>query len=591
MSRKAIVLYWLLLLVPTLLIGAGAFQLIRHERERMAQRARSASRERAESIAQTILVAVSAIEDELMAGLREIPQSGRIAALEAWRDDNPLVRNVFVWNARSGLRYPLPGSASTTEEQRFVARFDALFSGRIPWDSDTTESDTQFLAGAGLNAAPQRLVGPRPDAVPYPAQQQAAQADWVQDINRLRGQGKQLAKLAGRKGKGEAATRPPSWRGGWLPWFEENRLHILGWTGRDTPAADVYGLELEVMALLSRIVTDFPSATEPDTVFALVDGSGSLLHQAGGPELEAGARPALAASLAPYLPHWQVAVFFTGLRTHRSAPAFTLLASLLLAIFLAAVVFGGGALAWLAHRSAMDARQKTSFVSNVSHELKTPLTNIRMYAELLQAQRVKEPAKRQRYLDVIAAESQRLTRLVNNVLDFSRLEQGRKRYNVESLNLGEYLRDFLETHKLRIEGAGLELQCDLPAHDVSVRTDRDALEQVLLNLLDNAVKYAAAGGELRVQLERRDSMCALTISDRGPGVPAAHRTRIFEKFHRVDDSLTTRQPGSGLGLSIARRLLRELGGDLHYEPRDGGGSRFLALLPAGEHIDSGRSEG
>jgi signal transduction histidine kinase len=182
---------------------------------------------------------------------------------------------------------------------------------------------------------------------------------------------------------------------------------------------------------------------------------------------------------------------------------------------------------------------------------------------------------------------------VNNVLDFSRLEQGRKTYHVEALELTGYVRDLVEFHRLRIQEAGLALEMQLPGQDLMIRTDRDALEQVMLNLLDNTIKYAVEGGELTIAVQQREGHCEIRVMDRGSGVPPEHRARIFEKFHRVDDSLTSPQPGSGLGLSIAQGLLQGLDGDLLYEPREGGGSCFVVILkcipaPADADPEGGR---
>jgi signal transduction histidine kinase len=255
------------------------------------------------------------------------------------------------------------------------------------------------------------------------------------------------------------------------------------------------------------------------------------------------------------------------------------LTALLLGIFVVAIVLGGSLLTWQAHRNMVDAMQKTTFVSNVSHELKTPLTSIRMYAELLSEERVKDPEKKHRYLNVIVDESRRLTRLVNNVLDFSRLEQGRKRYHFEELDLTEIVNQVLDAQRLRITEAGMELNIDFPNTQHPVRADRDALEQVLLNILDNAVKYGSDGSEVTVSLDLLNGLYESRILDRGPGIPVEHREAIFEKFHRVDNSLTARRPGSGLGLTIALRILLDHGGNLIYEPRESGGSVFVITLP------------
>ena len=232
-----------------------------------------------------------------------------------------------------------------------------------------------------------------------------------------------------------------------------------------------------------------------------------------------------------------------------------------------------------AKRNMLDARQKTSFVSNVSHELKTPLTSIRMFAELLLERRVRDKDKKNKYLGIIVSESRRLTRLVNNVLDFSRLEQGKKKYNMEAVDMVSFLMELVEFHKPRIKDADMEYHINIPDRDIIISTDRDALEQVILNLMDNAIKYADTGGEISLSMEADEKEVEIRIEDRGPGIPDTHRNKIFDKFHRVDDSLTATKQGSGLGLSIAKRMMEDIGGGLFYMPRQGGGSCFTVKIP------------
>ncbi len=175
-------------------------------------------------------------------------------------------------------------------------------------------------------------------------------------------------------------------------------------------------------------------------------------------------------------------------------------------------------------------------------------------------------------------ESRRLARLVNNLLDFGRLEQGRKKYRIGPLDLTGFLSEFEMTHRLRIGNEGMALTVKFPEKEIRVNTDRDVLEQVLLNLVDNALKYAGGGKELIIKLDPIDNGWQLRVLDRGPGIPPEDHRRIFEKFYRVNDSLTADHPGSGLGLSIAHRLMRDIGGDLQYEPRQGGGSCFKVII-------------
>ena len=567
MKKRSIILYWLLLLVPTFVIGIFAFRLIRHEQERIDQEVRFSARDRAQVIAETLQLTVAGVEDGLSEALCGIQGNRLTETLLEWEKGNPLLRNVFVWRPKVGLQYPMPGVSSTSEERRFRARYDALFSGRVPWRSagaDTVDSRSSSA-----------LVPKKPNL--------------VTDIKKLRTGRQKLVDLA----KGEGAVTGESamgskggscQAGGWIPWYEENRLFILGWVQRETDGV-IYGVELELMTLLSRLVADFPVTAPKDMVYALLDGSGRILHQAGNSALGQDSRAELAVSLSPYLPHWQVAVYFVdGRLAAVSGKGFLILSGLLLGIFIIAIILGGSLLTRQAHRNMVEARQKTSFVSNVSHELKTPLTSIRMYAELLSEGRIKDPEKKRSYLQVIVDESQRLTRLVNNVLDFSRLEQDRKKYHLEELELAGTIRGITEPQRVRLREAGMNLEVRLPEKQITIQADRDAIEQVFLNVLDNAIKYASDGGELVIELKVKNGTCEIRFMDRGRGVPPEHRSRIFEKFHRVDDTLTTQHPGSGLGLSIARRLLRDMDGDLFYESRDGGGSCFVVLLPC----ESGR---
>jgi signal transduction histidine kinase len=567
MTKRSIILYWLLLFIPTLALGIAGFHLLRHEQERINQAARTSALERAQTLAETLQAGVGAMEDELRQALQRIPSEKLRETLFAWEESNPLIRNVFIWKPGLGLQYPHPAAPVTSEQGRFVIRYQALFSGRIPWQTGLTswaENSNPGNSQTGQAAVYSETQAP---------QEQAAQKN--------RSGRDELVQLAQNSFRANVTDASANLKGGWLPWFSENNLYILGWV-RNEPNGIIYGAELELMTVLSRLIADFPAATPPGVAYALLDGRGRVLHQSGQALLKNNENPEMTVSLAPYLPNWQIAVYFVeGGPAATSKRSFLILSGLLLAIFVMAVILGGSFLLWQAHRNMLDAQQKTSFVSNVSHELKTPLTTIRMYTELLNQDRIKDPDKKKNYLQVILTESERLTRLVNNVLDFSRLEQGRKKYHLEELDLAAFIREWLESHGPQILTAGLEIKEQIPEACMLIRFDRDAVEQVLLNLLDNAVKYAAAGAEIRVELDKVPGYCRLRIMDRGPGVPLAHRTAIFEKFHRVDDSLTAKQPGSGLGLSIARGLMRGLGGDLRYDPREGGGSCFIVLIPYG----------
>ena len=581
MGKRAIIFFWLLLLIPTLLIAAGALRLLRHEQARIDALRVTAAREMGGALGDSLQITISEIKAELLASLKAIDPGQLEKTLGMWADENYLVRNVFIWDPDRGLMLPSPDRGLTREEQRFTNRFEALFSGRFSWPAAPGE-EVQLsaqLPAVVLGRQSQAAV-PQPKAEPSPL---------VQSLEAMKDSRRRMVQAARSAPAAETvatvAQAPDTVRGGWIPWFEENRLHILGWV-RKTPTGPVYGLELELMALLSRLVPKITSLSETGTLYALLDGSGRILSQSAGAPLDPDAKPDIAISLAPHLPHWQVAVLFTGGRgAGVGRSGILVLSGLLLGVFIIAILSGGGLLTWQALRNLKDARQKTSFVSNVSHELKTPLTSIMMYAELLMEGRVADRGKREHYLKVIVDESRRLTRLVNNVLDFSRLEQGRKTYNQRRVDLGRYLAKTLDLHRVRLAETDLvvDLRADPERHFSQI--DRDALDQVLMNLIDNAIKYADQGGFLGIHLGAEDGMHSIRVTDRGPGIPADFEKHLFEKFQRADDSLTTRKPGSGLGLSIARQLIQDQGGDIRFEPVDGGGSCFVILLPAEEMND------
>lgn len=559
MKKRSIIIYWLLILIPAFTICLAAGRLLLHEQERITRLDRSSRAERAQTIAETLQITIETVEDELQQALVEIPKTHLVDTLLNWEATNPLIRNVFVWDETAGLEYPLPGMASTAEERRFMDRFDGLFSGRIPWASDNR----------GDNDGRQHV--------------DRETAGKITTVQKARSGRRELVDMIRSRGAmpGPAGMSAPQaiTAGGWVPWFVENRLYILGWVKTD-PTGPVYGVELELMTLLSRLIADFPGKETESVVYALKDDSGRILHQIGDARIDRQTIPESIVSLSPQLPHWELAVYPAKNEiTVLSGRGFLFLSGLLLFIFLAAILLGGAMLTWQAHRNQKDALEKTSFVSNVSHELKTPLTSIRMYAELLSGGRVTDPEKTRHYLRVIVSETRRLTRLVNNVLDFSRLEQGRKKYHFEVINLTGRVREVLSAQSLPIQEAGMDLEGDLPGTDITVFSDRDSIDQVMVNLIDNAVKYAADGRVLKISMGTNDDRAWIEVADRGPGVPQAHRERIFEQFHRVDDSLTARQQGTGLGLSIARRILRDLGGDLLYRAGNDGGSCFVMSLP------------
>lgn len=233
-----------------------------------------------------------------------------------------------------------------------------------------------------------------------------------------------------------------------------------------------------------------------------------------------------------------------------------------------------------ARRADELSAQKTAFVSAVSHELRTPLTTLRMHAELLQEGLV-APGSLATIHDDLVRESVRLSRLVENVLAVSQLEEGRRVLDLRPGDLAALIREVALGQARHIASKGFApVELDLPA-DLRCRFDAQAIEQIVVNLLDNALKYAAESDDrrLRVALEAQPGRAVLHVQDRGPGIPASDRERVFQRFVRVQRASTAHTPGTGLGLSLVRDLARAHGGDAHARARPGGGADIEVWLP------------
>ena len=374
----------------------------------------------------------------------------------------------------------------------------------------------------------------------------------------------------------EEGFRDPAKDFTWRSWFEGDRLSFVGW--RRAEDGSIVGAELETVAFLAEFPSVLADAAGDGFVIEVRDGSGKALFKTGAtPEK---APPDEVFPLSPVLPHRTLALWRVG----ASDIAADGIGVQLLAASVGCVIFllfaaGVVVLVTEARRERRESERKTSFVSNVSHELKTPLTSIRLCAEMLSEGRAKDDAAKARYLGVITKESERLTRLVDNVLDFGRLEQNRRKYDFVDVDLRDVVRDAAESQRSRVESAGMALAVETAAEPAVRRIDRDAVSQIVLNLIDNAVKYAADGRRLDVKV---DSQGAVTVADRGPGVPRRDMERVFDRFYRCDDSLAAKSSGSGLGLSIARRLAEGMGGTLVCAERDGGGAEFILTFGGGK---------
>ncbi len=279
---------------------------------------------------------------------------------------------------------------------------------------------------------------------------------------------------------------------------------------------------------------------------------------------------------------WTVSLHSLGSTPEQWARA-SFMFNMTLSTLIAVVLIGGVALALReANRVMRLSEMKADFVSNVSHELRTPLASVRVFGEFLKLGRASSPEKVREYGEYIETESRRLSRLIDNILDFSRIESGQKTYEFLETELEGVLDSTLATFEVRTRQSGFDVELIGPGSPLPpVRIDPDAIGQALHNLLDNAVKYSGDSRKITVRLFRENDSVVISVQDGGIGIARDEQKKIFERFHRVGTGAIHDVKGSGLGLSIVHHIVRAHRGTVTVESELGKGSTFSVRLPAG----------
>jgi signal transduction histidine kinase len=330
-------------------------------------------------------------------------------------------------------------------------------------------------------------------------------------------------------------------------------------------------------ALRREVLDTALGALEAPTVVAVLDQEGRPVWSRGTLE---GADRVATAGLQAGPPAWRVSLYQSpgrspNLSVRRQVMVFTAAFGVLLGIIVAGIV-----VTWrLMRRETEMARLKSDFVANVSHDLKTPLSVIRMFGETLEMGRLEDEAKRRDYYRVITRESERLSRLIDNVLDFSRIEGGRRRYDFVPTAVEPMVRDTLEAFAYPLAQQGFKVEVDVAPDLPEVTMDAEAVAQALANLVDNAIKYSGDEKVVRVTARLVDDRLALVVEDRGLGIPLHEQVKIFDKFYRVGRSDTQSRRGSGVGLALVRHVAEAHGGRIAVVSRPGEGSRFTLWMP------------
>lgn len=251
----------------------------------------------------------------------------------------------------------------------------------------------------------------------------------------------------------------------------------------------------------------------------------------------------------------------------------------LLAFIVALMLMGAFLMVRDISRESETTRLKTEFVHNISHELKTPLTLIRLYGETLQRKEdLKKDEKKEAY-EIITKESERLSHLINNVLDFSRIEMGRKEFYFKKGNLAQIVRDTLESYRYHLEKKGFSIKKEIASDLPETNFDGEAVASVLVNLLGNAMKFSPKIKEVTVKLFRDNENAVLQVADKGIGISPMDISRIFNRFYRAKNEIVSETGGSGLGLTLVKHIAEAHGGRVKVESEPGKGSIFSVIFP------------
>jgi two-component system phosphate regulon sensor histidine kinase PhoR len=322
---------------------------------------------------------------------------------------------------------------------------------------------------------------------------------------------------------------------------------------------------------------------------AILDEANNLIAGVipSGPEARPGGRFFYEGPFGKALYRWRVQMVPQNVEEFQAQQERTKGVRRVLILLSTVIIVVGLVLVWLAVLTERRAsRMKSDFIANVSHELKTPLSLIRMFGEMVATGRHKGEEAAREYGGIITRESERLSHLIDNVLDFARLERGKASYHFAEGNLAEVVERALDVSRYRLEREKVKLSVEVEPNLPAVRMDENEMTLVVLNLVDNAIKHAAEGGKVEVKVARSPGFVILVVRDFGRGIARAEQTRIFERFYRAQSTREQNVRGSGIGLALVKHIAEAHGGRVTVQspvpgPAEGSqGSVFTVFVPA-----------
>jgi two-component system phosphate regulon sensor histidine kinase PhoR len=371
----------------------------------------------------------------------------------------------------------------------------------------------------------------------------------------------------------------------------DGRYYLIAATRRLVSGKNLYVVvQIDLAFLVSEVFPAYFEGVGVSRIYQIVDEHDDIVY--GYPFSGVDPRFTVETSFAQTLSGWRLRMAPREIPAVLGRPADRLSFDVALIGLAAIAILVGVGLLTMAVRAERQAnRLKSDFIANVSHELKTPLSLIRMFGEMLATGRTRGESSAKEYAQIITRESERLSRLIDNVLDFARIERGKAAYDFAVTDLTEVLHRSLDVYRYRIERENMNLQLTIDEDLPPVRIDESAITLVVMNLVDNALKYAADGKELGVSLRREGEDVLLSVRDSGPGIPADEQARVFDRFYRGRDTRGRPVRGSGIGLSLVRHIAQAHGGDVTLTSVPGQGSTFTVRLPVAAEPEQDTSDG
>lgn len=558
MKKRPVILIALIVALPIAALAWAAWQIAENEQLVVHQRYRTLMEDRLRDIN----VTVDDYFEDVQRDVQKLLESDTFEPQELRRisREEPRLLQTFVLSSEGQLIYPSPVDDLNSHEQEFLIRASRMFTGQ------------------DLKAEVLRLENVSSNTLDATTGNRTGQSGLARNQARSSLPEQQMLQSVSSASVATPANSLIQFRqsSGWFLWYWDRGLNLILWQRR--PSGHIVGGALVRARWMSDLVARLPETigTARDAVgemnrspsrlatrIQLVNASGTTVYQWGSYEPEADEQALCEVALAEPLSSWRLKCYVPAevlISGAGRSVYFGLFSSLLAIVVIVATI----AFLFLRDysRDMKEAQQQVSFVNQVSHELKTPLTNIRMYAELLESDldAVADTDKPRQRLQIILSEGQRLTRLISNVLTFARHQRKSLQLHLTEVCPDQAVQQIVDRFRPALVDQQVEVKMKLNSSN-AMKLDCDFLEQILGNLISNVEKYAVTGGELCIESRQQADCLVLDVRDCGPGIQPALAEHVFQPFARVTNDVSY-AAGTGIGLSIARELSRLHGGDL-----------------------------